>query len=83
MIVCRFSERSGVAASRSAASGDTRLARRAGMTAATAVTSVPTANDAITVRRCHDRRGVRQLRAEDAEQCLETDGHSDPGRQAR
>ena len=50
MIVCRFSERSGVAASRSAASGDTRLALRAGMIAATTVTMVPTMNDAMTVR---------------------------------
>ena len=36
MIVCRFSDQSGVAASRNAASGATRLARRAGMKAAAA-----------------------------------------------
>ena len=47
-MVSRVSGLSGVTASRMAAIGGTRLARRAGMSAATTVKAVPTSSVAIT-----------------------------------
>ena len=50
-------------ASRSAAIGVTRVALRAGTSAATSVTTTPTISETITVRSVDDRAGVRQVDA--------------------
>ena len=57
-----------VAPSRTAAIGGTRVARFAGRMLASSVMPVPSSSDTMTVRDCDDRRGVRQVDAERAEQ---------------
>ena len=65
--------RTSTAASRSAATGAIRVARRAGIAAATTVASVPTKSEAMTVRGGQREGLARQLHAHRVEERLQAD----------